>query len=41
MPTYKDFVIDLLMAIPGVSRVEASIVINTEKRTLSIPIDED
>lgn len=41
MPAYKDFVIDSLMAIPGVSRVEASIVINTEKRTLSIPIDEE
>ncbi|AJQ25399.1 MULTISPECIES: Lrp/AsnC family transcriptional regulator [Pelosinus] len=40
MPTYKDFVIDSLMAIPGVSRVETSIVINTEKRTLSIPTEE-
>jgi Lrp/AsnC family leucine-responsive transcriptional regulator len=40
MQTYKDFVIDSLMAIPGVSRVEANIVINTEKRTLSIPIEE-
>lgn len=41
MTTYKDFVIDSLMAIPGVSRVESNIVINTEKRTLSIPIDEE
>ncbi len=40
MPTYKDFVIDSLMAIPGVSRVETSIVINTEKRTLSIVTEE-
>ncbi|SFL50531.1 Lrp/AsnC family transcriptional regulator [Pelosinus propionicus] len=40
MPTYKDFVIDSLMSIPGVSRVETSIVINTEKRTLSIPTED-
>ncbi|MDF2633663.1 MAG: transcriptional regulator, AsnC family [Pelosinus sp.] len=40
MQTYKDFVIDSLMAIPGISRVEANIVISTEKRTLSIPIEE-
>jgi len=39
--TYKDFVIDSLMAIPGVSRVETSIVISTEKRTVSIPIEEE
>jgi Lrp/AsnC family leucine-responsive transcriptional regulator len=41
MQTYKDFVIDSLMAIPGVSRVEANIVINTEKRTFSIPVEEE
>lgn len=39
MQNYKDFVIDSLMAIPGVSRVETSIVISTEKRTLSIPTE--
>lgn len=41
MQTYKDFVIDSLMAIPGISRVEANMVISTEKRTLSIPIEEE
>lgn len=41
MSTYRDFIIDYLMAIPGVNRVETSIVIQTEKRTLSIPIPID
>jgi Lrp/AsnC family transcriptional regulator len=40
MSTYRDFIIDYLMAIPGVNRVETSIVIQTEKRTLSIPLDD-
>lgn len=40
MSTYRDFIIDYLMAIPGVNRVETSIVMQTEKRTLSIPLDE-
>lgn len=41
MSTYRDFIIDYLMAIPGVNRVETSIVMQTEKRTLSIPLDEE
>ncbi len=40
MQSYKDFVLDSLMVIPGVSRIEANIVINTDKRTLSLPIEE-
>lgn len=40
MSTYRDFIIDYLMDIPGVNRVESSIVMQTEKRTLSIPFDE-
>ncbi|HVJ47643.1 Lrp/AsnC family transcriptional regulator [Desulfitobacterium sp.] len=40
MSNYRDLIIDYLMAIPGVNRVETSIVIQTEKRTLSIPLDE-
>jgi Lrp/AsnC family leucine-responsive transcriptional regulator len=40
MQSYRDFVIDVLMAIPGVNRVETSIVMSTEKRTLSIPVEE-
>ena len=40
MQTYRDFVIDSLMGIPGVNRVETSIVMRTEKRTLSIPIEQ-
>ena len=39
MSAFRDFIIDSLMAIPGVSRVETSIVMNTEKRTLTIPLD--
>ncbi|WP_434511807.1 Lrp/AsnC family transcriptional regulator [Desulfitobacterium sp. AusDCA] len=38
MVVYRDFVIDTLMAIPGVNRVETSMVMQTEKRTLSIPL---
>ncbi|WP_346355373.1 Lrp/AsnC family transcriptional regulator [Azotosporobacter soli] len=40
MQSYKDFILDSLMVIPGVSRIEANIVINTDKRTLSLPIEE-
>lgn len=39
MVVYRDFVIDTLMAIPGVNRVETSMVMQTEKRTLSIPLN--
>ena len=41
MQTYKDFVIDSLIAILGVSRVEKSIVISTEKSTVSILTEEE
>lgn len=41
MKTYRDFVIDSLMAIPGVNRVETSIVMSTEKRTISIPVEQE
>lgn len=41
MSTFRDFIIDSLMAISGVSRVETSIVMNTEKRTLTIPLDRE
>lgn len=40
MQSYRDFVIDYLMGIPGVNRVETSIVMQTEKRSLAIPIEE-
>lgn len=40
MVVYRDFVIDTLMAIPGVNRVETSMVMQTEKRTLSIPLGD-
>ena len=40
MQSYKDFILDSLMVIPGVSRIEANIVINTDKRTLMLPIEE-
>lgn len=41
MSAFRDFIIDSLMAISGVSRVETSIVMNTEKRTLTIPLDKE
>lgn len=36
---YRDFVIDKIMAIPGVSHVETMMVVGVEKQTTSIPID--
>ncbi len=39
MQSYRDFVIDSLLAIPAVVRAETSVVISTEKRTLAIPIE--
>ncbi|HHY28922.1 MAG TPA: Lrp/AsnC family transcriptional regulator [Desulfitobacterium dehalogenans] len=39
--TFRDFIIDTIMAIPGVNKVETSIVMNTDKRTLTIPLDLD
>ncbi|MEN6565366.1 MAG: Lrp/AsnC family transcriptional regulator [Veillonellales bacterium] len=41
MKSYRDFVIDSVMAIPGVSRVETSIVMSIEKRTISLPIEQE
>lgn len=41
MKAYRDFVIDSVMAIPGVNRVETSIVMSIEKRTISIPIEQE
>ena len=37
--TFRDFIIDTIMAIPGVDKVETSIVMNTDKRTLTIPLN--
>lgn len=39
--TFRDFIIDTIMAIPGVDKVETSIVMNRDKCTLTIPIDQD
>lgn len=36
---YRDFVIDKLMAIPGVSHVETMMVVGVEKATTAIPLD--
>jgi len=36
--TFRDFIIDTIMAIPGVHKVETSIVMNRDKFTLTIPI---
>ena len=40
MSSYRDFIIDSLMQNPAVSKVETSIVMGTEKRTVYVPIDE-
>lgn len=39
--SFRDFIIDTIMAIPGVDKVETSIVMNKDKCTLTIPIDQD
>lgn len=40
MQSYKDFVLDSLMVIPAIKQIEAHIVINTDKRTFVLPIEE-
>ncbi|WP_282432971.1 Lrp/AsnC ligand binding domain-containing protein [Desulfosporosinus sp. Sb-LF] len=40
MSSYRDFIIDSLMQNPTVSKVETSMVMGTEKRTVYVPIDE-
>lgn len=39
MGSYRNFIIDSLMTNNNISRVETSIVMSTEKRTLSIPLE--
>ena len=39
--SFRDFIIDTIMAIPGVDKVETSIVMNRDKCTLTIPINQD
>lgn len=39
--TFRDFIIDTIMAIPGVDKVETSIVMNQDKCTLTIPIEQN
>jgi Lrp/AsnC family leucine-responsive transcriptional regulator len=41
MQSYRDFIIDSLMQNSAVSRVETSMVMGVEKRTVYVPIDED
>ncbi|MFC0211793.1 Lrp/AsnC family transcriptional regulator [Paenibacillus chartarius] len=40
MESYRDFIIDSLMQNSAISRVETSMVMSTEKRTVFVPIDE-
>lgn len=40
MPSYKDFIIDSLMQNAAISRVETSIVMEVDKRSFCIPIDD-
>ncbi|AFQ58514.1 Transcriptional regulator (Lrp/AsnC family) [Bacillus subtilis QB928] len=40
MESYRNFIIDSLMQNPAISGVDTSIVMSTEKRTVSVPIDE-
>ena len=41
MQSYRDFIIDSLMQNPAVSKVETSMVMGVEKRTIYVPIDEN
>jgi DNA-binding Lrp family transcriptional regulator len=40
MASYRDFIIDSLMQNPAVSKVETSMVMGIEKRTVYVPVDE-
>lgn len=40
MESYRNFIIDSLMQNPAISGVDTSIVMSTEKRTVSVPIDD-
>lgn len=40
MESYRDFIIDSLMQNSAVSKVETSLVMGIEKRTVNVPIDE-
>ncbi|QGQ45926.1 Lrp/AsnC family transcriptional regulator [Metabacillus sediminilitoris] len=40
MESYRNFIIDSLMQNSAISRVDTSMVMSTEKRTVSVPIDE-
>ncbi len=37
--SYRDFVIDEMLEMPGVEKVETLVVLKTEKRSFSLPID--
>lgn len=41
LKSYKDFIIDQLMQNTTISRVETSMVMDVEKRTVEVPIDEN
>lgn len=41
MASYRDFIIDSLMQNSAVSKVETSMVMGVEKRTVYVPVDED
>jgi hypothetical protein len=41
MASYRDFIIDSLMQNTAISRVETSMVMGIEKRTVNVPIDEE
>ena len=40
MAEYRDFLIDHLLSFPGISKVETSMVLSADKRTLCLPIPE-
>lgn len=41
MASYRDFIIDSLMQNSAVSKVETSMVMGVEKRTIYVPVDEE
>ncbi len=37
--SYRDFVIDSLLAFPGINKIESTIVLSTDKQSFHLPVD--
>lgn len=38
--SYRDFVIDSLLAFPGINKIESTIVLSTDKQSFHLPVDQ-